>query len=645
MIGFLYKYIDRQIILIILLLIKAMATVMIPYSQQLWHLYLCISLYGLGSGAWNSGNRVWVLEMWSKPAQSGAILHLSGFINNDTRLQSVMTTINPTTAITSDLLSMRRFKLQRPFFIFGIFIDSKYGPLMMGLIFFIKRFKNNQKCIDSKSSSKYRTKQSGDYQCQQVMLIALVSIFLAFFTVSETIYLRFGATYYQYIPLELTADQSAGMVSMMALIYTIGRGISFLLSIELQPQLVIGYHTFVLMVSFVVLMLGQNTLTLLLIGSLTMSFGYSCVTASTFAYIGQYVEMTDLSNETNKTNTNRFRKYPILEHTIPQKWRECPYLFNDAKMSEVVEWWFEYSQFTRPNFEKRCGDSMAKFAALFYPDCKSMDRFQRIVQVFGYLLIWDDHNDQLNGQINRCESVGLPLIDQYRQCCDRLKMQFKITDQDGKGAKFMDMSRWKPYVLCVYAMAESMMQSMPATQRRRFITSWGKYLDGQESENRMMDRQESVELDDIIQTRMGSAAMDFIMQIIEYSDEIQVPDSEWCDPRIARLRDLCNLCMIYVNDVYSFEKELNEQNGVLERMRINLVAYHSLREGITIAAAMAKTLDVNREYDAEFDRLCADVLTSDEFCADTKQYVRSLEAVLCGTHRIHVIANRYNEIK
>lgn len=158
----------------------------------------------------------------------------------------------------------------------------------MLLLFVIRQFEERLRKSPPKKYRKFR-----ESECQEVLLIILVSLFLAFFTVSETIYLRFGATYYQYIPLEFTANQSAGMVSVMAMIYTIGRGISFFLSIELKPQLVIGYHTLVLIMSFIVLILGQNKLTLLLIGSLSMSFGYSCITASTFAYIGQYIEMTD----------------------------------------------------------------------------------------------------------------------------------------------------------------------------------------------------------------------------------------------------------------------------------------------------------------------------------------------------------------
>ncbi|XP_054161899.1 sodium-dependent glucose transporter 1A-like [Oppia nitens] len=150
--GFLYKYIDRQIILITLLLIKAGATFLIPYSQQLWHLYLFIGLYGLGSGAWNSGNRVWVLEMFPKPTQSGAVLHLSGFmygmgtilgpmierpyltgnqeLEHKINYVQVLNNFNNTaTALTAqlhqqqditDVMTIRRYKLQKPFFIFGV---------------------------------------------------------------------------------------------------------------------------------------------------------------------------------------------------------------------------------------------------------------------------------------------------------------------------------------------------------------------------------------------------------------------------------------------------------------------------------------------------------------------------------------------
>lgn len=133
--------------MIVLLVIKAIATMLIPYSEELWHLYFFISLYGLGSGAWNSSNRIWVLEMWPKPSQSAAILHLSGFMYglgtilgpiierpyltgvqefeyNINYREILKTEVNQTNDISllssNNVISMRRYKLQKPFFIFGI---------------------------------------------------------------------------------------------------------------------------------------------------------------------------------------------------------------------------------------------------------------------------------------------------------------------------------------------------------------------------------------------------------------------------------------------------------------------------------------------------------------------------------------------
>jgi len=64
----------------------------------------------------------------------------------------------------------------------------------------------------------------------------------------------------------------------------------------------------------------------------------------------------------------------------------------------------------------------------------------------------------------------------------------------------------------------------------------------------------------IYQIRLDSGAMKTIFALIEYSENIYIPDLVWHDERIQRLMDLCNLSTIFVNDVYSFEKEYLEQN-------------------------------------------------------------------------------------
>ncbi len=127
----------------------------------------------------------------------------------------------------------------------------------------------------------------------RVLIITLVSIFLAFYFVSELVYLQFSATYFQYIPLKLTASKSAEIVSAMALTYTIGRGISVFIAIKIRPQHMIAYHFLILIISIVILFSAQNSITILWFGSLTLSFGFSSIFPSIFSFISQYLIITD----------------------------------------------------------------------------------------------------------------------------------------------------------------------------------------------------------------------------------------------------------------------------------------------------------------------------------------------------------------
>ena len=49
-----------------------------PYCHQLWQLYLCSFITGLGYGIYFNTNNVWLLELFGDKA--GPILQLSGFV-------------------------------------------------------------------------------------------------------------------------------------------------------------------------------------------------------------------------------------------------------------------------------------------------------------------------------------------------------------------------------------------------------------------------------------------------------------------------------------------------------------------------------------------------------------------------------------
>ncbi|CAG2178897.1 unnamed protein product, partial [Oppiella nova] len=73
-----FKYVNRQIVLSILIILQGIGTIFQPWATQLWHLYACIFIYGIGIGAWNGANNVILIEMWQN--RSPSILQFSQFI-------------------------------------------------------------------------------------------------------------------------------------------------------------------------------------------------------------------------------------------------------------------------------------------------------------------------------------------------------------------------------------------------------------------------------------------------------------------------------------------------------------------------------------------------------------------------------------
>ena len=76
--GVLYKYLNRQVLLTVLLFMMSFSFLLMPFSQRLSHLFLYNWIYGFGSGAWISAKNVWIIELWSY--KSAPILQLSGLM-------------------------------------------------------------------------------------------------------------------------------------------------------------------------------------------------------------------------------------------------------------------------------------------------------------------------------------------------------------------------------------------------------------------------------------------------------------------------------------------------------------------------------------------------------------------------------------
>ena len=64
--------------LIVLIILTSISSALIPYSNNIWHLYVSTFINGLGLGVWTNGKTVWLIEMWRH--RSTPVLQLSAFM-------------------------------------------------------------------------------------------------------------------------------------------------------------------------------------------------------------------------------------------------------------------------------------------------------------------------------------------------------------------------------------------------------------------------------------------------------------------------------------------------------------------------------------------------------------------------------------
>lgn len=73
-----YKYVNRQLTLIVMVAAMSIASFSIPYCKSILTLFLCGLINGIGCGAWDNAVYVWLIEMWAH--NSGPILQMSQFM-------------------------------------------------------------------------------------------------------------------------------------------------------------------------------------------------------------------------------------------------------------------------------------------------------------------------------------------------------------------------------------------------------------------------------------------------------------------------------------------------------------------------------------------------------------------------------------
>ncbi|XP_054161856.1 sodium-dependent glucose transporter 1A-like isoform X2 [Oppia nitens] len=307
--GLLFKHVNRQLVLTGLLVLMSLSTLLIPFSQRLWHLYYYNYAFGVASGAWLNIKNVWTIELWNHrsaaPLQLSSLMYglgtvlgpliadpyLTGHNNNNTITTTIITTNG--TLVVVDVEEDRLHKIRSPFVICAII--ELIGPILLIIMYFLRKYEktdDNYEEIDDQRDIDRKASVTGIRHLRPA-LIALVAVFLAFHMSSEQITQQFGATYFQDIPLKLTASQSAELVSAMAVADTVGLAVSVFIANIVSPHYMLSYHLFIIFVALNILFLNESAQWLLYAGSLSLAYGYSAVYPSVFALISRYIDVTD----------------------------------------------------------------------------------------------------------------------------------------------------------------------------------------------------------------------------------------------------------------------------------------------------------------------------------------------------------------
>ena len=162
-------------------------------------------------------------------------------------------------------------------------------PILLFLMFIIRRYRKSEirhEAIRNQSEDNNRF-------LLKTLTIVLLAVCLSSINALEMVYFNFGSTYFQYIPLRLSANTAARLVSVMSGAYTVGQVINFLIAFVFKTEHVIGAHFVSSMVIFLCLDFFEKSEQLLWLVSAGIGLSVSVLFPAVLGFFGKYLDITD----------------------------------------------------------------------------------------------------------------------------------------------------------------------------------------------------------------------------------------------------------------------------------------------------------------------------------------------------------------
>ncbi|KAH9395173.1 hypothetical protein TYRP_020929 [Tyrophagus putrescentiae] len=304
--GALYKWLNRQLTIVVLVAVLAVTTTLVPFYGRLWALFLAITLNGIGGGTWDSNNNVWIVEMW--PAINAPLIQASQFFyglgtivgpiivspyvhgenGNSTNATTTTTAANVTANWTPE---ERKEQLTLPFGLTGaIQIVGKFGAF-----YFSTEFQEVVTAEPHQANNDQPSQLDRLHVPLRPLKLLLMALCLATYDAAEIAYFYFSPTMYQFMTdgVRMTAEEAAHVLSVLSAAYTVGRLVTAFVAIKLKPDVIISYHFLIIIAGHLVLYTGRHQTEYIYAGTVVLGFGFSAMWPAILAFTDRYLALTN----------------------------------------------------------------------------------------------------------------------------------------------------------------------------------------------------------------------------------------------------------------------------------------------------------------------------------------------------------------
>ncbi|XP_027198281.2 sodium-dependent glucose transporter 1A-like [Dermatophagoides pteronyssinus] len=329
--GFLNTYFNRQILLVIFLILKALTTFLVPHWTNLKQFYVNAFFNGFFTAAVVVMVNVWMNEMWSWSSREQQN-HVNAVDDDDENSMENNVRRNDEKSRT---IIWANVTMQALHFFFGLgtilgpliaepFLNNPFNgfddnfvannlvwPYAISAILaitsslsifimyiFIPYEQLKKKNIKSNESTMNLLVESEDQQLQQQQqrkknlyrysVITLAALFLAMYSFSEATYLQFSASFCSKVKLKLTQPQAALVSSSLAISFTAFRGVSAFVALKLTPiKMIIIDFIIIIIGNLLVFFMADTQIIGLIIGYILLGAGFSSVVPSLFPLLEQ----------------------------------------------------------------------------------------------------------------------------------------------------------------------------------------------------------------------------------------------------------------------------------------------------------------------------------------------------------------------